>query len=163
MNEIEDLIRTRLLSFQSADPTRPTLAELVGVSSSYAGSDGQIFLREAPSDLDPNTMWIVLRFLDQRGASIDGGMVDNAILEFEAFGHGPQFQDDVNLAVDLAREAWLHWIADSDDIIIARLPYGRIEVPYTNAQNPGDRSLNRTRILLPFLVAPQYLTQYANQ
>jgi len=163
MNEILELIRTRLLNFQSADSSRPTIAELVGASGgSYSGSDGQLFLDRAPSDLDPDTMWIVMRLLDQRGAPIDGGVVDNAVAEVEAYGHGPQFADDVLMIIDLAEEAWLYWMHYTDDIIIARKPYGRITVPYSNAQNPGDRDLNRTRILLPFLVAPQYLTQYLN-
>lgn len=157
-----DDIRTRLLTFESMDTNRPTLAELVGASSSYAGSDGQVFLRQAPSDLDPDTMWIVLRLLDQRGRQVDGGLVDQGVVEFEAYGHGPAFADDVEMAASLAEEAWLYWIQTGSDIIIARKPYGRIDVPYSNAQNPGDRDLNRIRILLPFLVAPQYLTQYAN-
>jgi hypothetical protein len=162
MNDILDIIRARLLSFQSEDALRPTLAEIVGASSSYAGSDGQVFLTRAPSDLDPDTMWVVLRFIDERGAPIDGRVVSRAVLEFEAYGHGPAFQDDVMLAVDIAVEAWLSWMHIENDLIIARQPYGRIEVPYTNAQNPGDRDLNRIRILFPFTVAPQYLTQYTN-
>jgi hypothetical protein len=162
MNEILDTIRARLLNFQSMDGTRPTLAELVGASSSYAGSDGQVFLLRAPADLDPDTMWLVLRLIDERGAPIDGRVVSRAVVEAEAYGHGPAFQDDVMLAIDLITEAWYAWMHTSDDLIIARQPYGRIELPYSNAQNPGDRDLNRIRILLPFTVAPEYLMQYAN-
>jgi hypothetical protein len=159
MQAIEDEIRIRLLTFEPLTVASPTLAELVGVSSDYAGSDGNVFWNQVPSDLDKDALWITLRLIDALPGGADGGMLQDPVIEFRAFGHGRHRQSEVDELVDIAHQAWWNWIGDT---VIARHPYGRRIISYDSADNPGDRELVSTLVYLPFTVAPQFLTQYIN-
>lgn len=150
---IIDAIRLRLLSYTPL--AGPDLLSLLGSSSTSAGSDGHVFIDRAPDDLPRGSKWIVLETSFNRGGA-DGGLLRSGRCEVTLHGHGRQTQADLEDAADVIEQAWRRWI-DTPDVLIARDPTSRLNVPFTNAPDFVDRERVVIRLTLPFVVAPTFL------
>lgn len=146
-------IRTRLLTF--TPQTGSTLAVLLGTLTG-AGSDGKLYLNAAPDTV--TYPYGVLRLIGRDPDGDDGRFLQKPIAELH-FYHRPRSNTAACEALaDRVEEAWHHWVATTGDIISARAIEGRVTITFSD---PADRELVCVRMLLPFRVAPSYLTRYA--
>lgn len=150
-----NIIRSRLLTFVPASGS--TLAVLLGSTASGAGSDGKLYLNQAPDDV--TGFWAVLRLIDAPPLGFDGGFLLKATCELILYGRPRSQQSAVERMADRVQEAWLNWSYTETGGHVSALDIAsRISVPYAE---PADRELVAIRLLLPFRCAPQFLTQYA--
>lgn len=150
---IADTIRDRLIGFTPV--VGPDLVALLGSSSSSAGSDGHVFLDQAPNDLPPADKWAILRISWSRG-SADGGRLRDGVCECTLYGKGRHTQPDLEDAADVIEQAWRLWIDAGP--LVARHVTSRLIVPFDNAPEYVDRERVQIRLLLPFTAAPDFLT-----
>lgn len=147
-------IRTRLLTFTPASGS--TLATLLGSTTSGSGSDGKLFLNQAPDGI--TGFYGVLRLYDEFQQGMDGGFLLRCQAELILYGRPRAQQGAVERMADVVQQAWL-WFDSTqvDGVLIADRTMSRMSIPY---EDPADRELVAIRLLLPFRVAPQYLVQY---
>lgn len=147
-------IRERLLTFTPA--TGDTLATMLGSTTEGAGSDGKLYLAQAPDGVQHP--YGLLRLIDLIPQGEDGRYMLRGVTELQFF-HRPRR----NMALcesyaDRASEAWLRWVSPTDGLSALRVE-GRATITYTE---PADRELVQVRLLLPFRSTPAYLAQYAS-
>jgi hypothetical protein len=151
------IIRNRLLTFA---PTGggTTLAVRLGSTASGSGSDGKLFLNQAPDSL--TGLWAVLRVVDAPITGFDGGFLLRATAELIVYGRPRSAMASVEACVDVAVEAWHGWAyGEAGGHISATDPTNRFPIPYQS--DPADRELCAVRVLLPFRCTPIFLTRYA--
>lgn len=157
MTGVLQAIRTRLLTYQPP-ASASTLAVLLGSTSVGAGSDGKLFLNQAPDSI--SGFWAILRLIDAPQTGLDGGFMIRATCELQFFAQGRKNQAAVERMADTALQAWTGWL-DTDaagNCIAARDITNRFAVPY---EDPADRELVQIRMLLPFMTTPAFLTTVA--
>lgn len=159
--DIVETIRRHLLTFQPLGGG-PSVVDLIGTSGSSAGSDGHIFIDQAPDDLDEDSIWLILAVQTLGPGPADGGGLRRGTLELTAYAYGRSRTRELEVIIDIVEQAWLNWMHVSDGSIIARPPFGRYTPSFEDAPSPIDREQSQVRILLPFVVNPSYLTQYLN-
>lgn len=150
------IVRSRLLTFA---PTGggTTLKVRLGSTSTGSGSDGKLFLDQAPDNL--TGLWAVLRIIDAPIQGFDGGFLIKATAELIVYGHPRKLASSVRACADVAIEAWHDWLyTETGGVIVASDVTNRFTIPYAE---PADRELVAERLLLPFRVAPIFLTRYA--
>lgn len=148
-------IRSRLLTFAPMGGGA-TLATLLGSTASGSGSDGKLFLNQAPDSI--SGFWAVLRLVDLPQQGFDGGFLLKGQAELILYGRPRRLQSDVERMADLVVEAWLSWMYTASGHISAMDITSRFTIDY---EAPADRELVAVRLLLPFRCAPTFLTQYA--
>jgi hypothetical protein len=149
------IVRNRLLTFTPASGS--TLATLLGSTSSGSGSDGKLFVGQAPDNL--TGAWGIIRIIDAPQQGFDGGFMIRATAELMLYQQGRRNQAAVERMADVATQAWLDWIYSENGAVIAsERVASRFTVPY---EEPADRELVAVRLLLPFRCVPQFLLQYA--
>jgi hypothetical protein len=148
------ILRSRLLTFTPA--TGSTLATLLGSTTSGAGSDGKLYLNQAPDNL--TGFYGVLRLIDAPQTGMDGGFLMRCTAELILYGRPRNQQSAVERMADVVQQAWL-WYGDTEvnGVLITDRVINRFTIPY---EEPADRELVAVRMLLPFRLAPQYLVQY---
>lgn len=150
------IIRTRLLSFAPA--TGSTLATQLGSTASGAGSDGKLYLNQAPDNI--TGFWGVLRLINAPQEGMDGGLMLRCEAELILYAQGRTNQSAVERMADTVEQAWLWYgYAEVNGTIIAGKITNRFPIPY---QPPADRELVAIRLVLPFRTTPQFLVQYAD-
>jgi hypothetical protein len=150
------IIRTRLLSFTPTGGT--TLAVQLGSTASGAGSDGKLYLNQAPDDV--TGFWGVLRLINAPQEGMDGGLMLRCEAELILYGQGRRYQSQVERMADTVEQAWLWYgYAEVNGTIIAGKITNRFPIPF---QTPADRELVAIRLVLPFRTTPQFLVQYAD-
>jgi hypothetical protein len=98
-------IRTRLLTFTpEADST---LATLLGSTASGSGSDGKLFLNQAPDDV--TGFWGVLRLIDAPQQGMDGGFLFRCTAELILYTRGRKYHATVERMADVVQQAWLYY------------------------------------------------------
>jgi hypothetical protein len=138
-----------------------TLAAMLGTATG-AGSDGKLYLDEAPDGMAKP--YGVMRLIDKRPQGDDGrylsrGFVEVIFYDHDRSGHSTTPKQFVNACADRVEEAWLRWEASGTDQTLRAGPIeSRFTIPYTD---PVDRSLKAVRLLLGFHVVPGHLAQYA--
>lgn len=150
------IIRNRLLTF---DPSAGggTLATRLGSTSTGSGSDGKLFLNQAPDDV--TSFWAVLRIIDALPSGTDGGFMIKATAELILYGRPRAKMATVEAMADVVMEAWRRWSYDETGGHLSAMTItNRNTIPYTE---PADRELCAVRLLLPFRCAPIFLTQYS--
>jgi hypothetical protein len=149
------ILRTRLLSFSPVSGS--SLATLLGSTSSGAGSDGKLYLNQAPQDL--TGFWGILRLIDAPQTGMDGGFLLRCTAELMLYGRPRSQQSAVERMADVAEQAWLNYsYAEISGVIITDRATNRFSVPF---EEPADRELVAIRLLLPFRTTPRFLAQYA--
>lgn len=152
---VKQIIRTRLLTFTPQSGT--SLATRLGATSSGSGVDGKLFFSQAPDNL--TGFWAVLRIIDAPVAGFDGGFLIRATAELIVYGRPRKMEPQVEACADVAMEAWLNYrYTEVGGVFLADDPTNRFTIPY---EEPADRELVAVRVLLPFRVAPIFLTRYA--
>lgn len=155
---VQRLIRTRLLGFTSISGGS-SLATLIGSTTSGSGSDGKIFLNQAPDDV--TGFWAILRVIDDPKDGADGRLMIRATAELQLFGRPRRVQAQVEAMADLVEEAWMNFShTEIDGHLSAMGVSNRFAVPYES--DPADRELVQVRLLLYFRCVPQFLLKYAN-
>jgi hypothetical protein len=155
---VQQIIRTRLLTFV---PTGggTTLKVRLGSTVTGSGSDGKLFLNQAPDSVLSSGLWAVLRIIDAPLAGMDGGLMIRATAELMIYGRPRSSQSSVESCGDVIYEAWHNYRhGESGGVIIASDITNRFMIPY---REPADRDLVALRLLLPFRCAPIFLTRYA--
>jgi hypothetical protein len=153
---VELIARYQLLTFAPSGGGA-TLRTRLGSTASGSGSDGKLFLGQAPDDV--TGLWAVLRTIDAPVEGFDGGYLIRATLEVIFYGRSRNVSAQVEACADVAMEAWHNWsYAEVGGIIIASDATNRFTIPYTE---PADRELNAVRLLLPLRCSPIFLTRYA--
>lgn len=153
-------IRTRLLTFAPGGGGA-TLATLLGSTATGSGSDGKLFLNQAPDSFastGSGAFWAVLRLVDLPQQGFDGGFLLKGQAELILYGRPRRLQSDVERMADLVVEAWLNWMYTASGHISAMDITSRFTIDY---EAPADRELVAVRLLLPFRCAPTFLTQYS--
>lgn len=150
------IIRHRLLTFT---PTGggTTLATRIGSTTSGSGSDGKLFLDQAPEGI--TGFWGILRIIDAPISGFDGGFLIHATAELILYGRPRKQQASVESMADVITEAWHDYLySETGGHISAQDVTNRFTIPYTE---PADRELVAVRLLLPFRCSPIFLTRYA--
>lgn len=154
---ILQLVRTRLLSFVSVSGGQ-TLATRLGSTASGSGSDGKLFLDQAPDDV--TGFWAVLRLLDAPRDGADGRLMIKGTFELQLFAHARKNAAAVRAMADLVEEAWHGYVyTEVDGHLSAMGVQNRFPVPYE--ADPALRELVQIRMLLDFRCTPQFLLKYA--
>jgi hypothetical protein len=148
-------IRNRLLTFAPMGGGA-TLKVLIGSTTSGSGSDGKLFLNQAPDNI--SGFWGILRLIDFPQTGFDGGFLIRGQAELILYGRPRKVQSDVERMADLVTEAWLHWATNASGHISATAIQSRFAIPY---EEPADRELVAVRLVLPFRCIPSFLLQYA--
>jgi hypothetical protein len=150
---LERTARTRLLTFVPSSAS--TLATLLGSTASGAGSDGKLYLNQAPDDV--TGFWGVMRLIDYSQQGTDGGFMVRGALEVMLYGRPRSQQSAVERMADVVTEAWNHYsyTEATGRCLVARDVSNRATVPY---QAPADRDLVAVRQLLLFMATPSFLT-----
>lgn len=153
---VELIVRSRLLTF-SPTGGGSTLAVRLGSTASGSGSDGKLFLEQAPDNL--TGLWAVLRTIDAPTTGFDGGFMKKGTFELIVYGKPRNQMASVKACVDVVEEAWHNYLyTEAGGHISALDPSNRFSIPYAA---PADRELVATRILLPFRCTPIFLSRYA--
>jgi hypothetical protein len=155
MTAVLNTIKSHLLSFTSAGGGS-TLATLLGSTTSGSGSDGKLFLNQAPDNL--TGFWAILKIQDAPQQGFDGGMMIRGQAELIFYAQGRRNQAAIERMADLVTEAWHLWAYDASGHISAMHITSRFPIPYLD---PADRELIAVRLLLPFRCVPTFLSQYA--
>lgn len=147
-------IRSRLLTFVPSGSS--TLATLLGSTSSGAGSDGKLYLVQAPDNI--TGFYGVMRVLDMPQEGLDGGAMVRGMVELILYGRPRSQQSAVERMADVATEAWTNWLYTevTGNCIAARDVDNRISMPPFG--EPADRELVAVRLLLRFMATPSFLT-----
>lgn len=154
---VQHIIRNRLLTF-TPDGGGPTLRTLIGSTASGSGSDGKLFLNQAPDDL--TGFWGVLRVIDAPVQGGDGGFMIKATAELILYGLSRKTQAQVEAMADTVMQAWRKWAyGEAGGTIVSSEITSRFVIPY--ASDPADREVVAIRLLLPFRCTPIFLTRYA--
>jgi hypothetical protein len=153
---VELIARSRLLTF-SPTGGGTTLAVRLGSTSSGSGSDGKLYLNQAPDSL--TGLWAVFRIIDAPNIGFDGGFMIKATAELICYGRPRNQMAAVEACVDVCCEAWHDYhYQESGGHFSSMGPTNRFPIPYAD---PADRELCAVRVLLPFRVTPIFLTRYA--
>jgi len=147
-------IRSHLLTFTPQSGS--TLAVLLGSTSTGSGSDGKIFISQAPDNIEG--FWAILRLIDYPQQGFDGGFLIRGQAELILYGRGRAQMAAVERMADLVTEAWLRWATNASGHISATAIQNRFAIPY---EEPADRELVAVRLVLPFRCIPSFLLQYA--
>lgn len=153
---VKQLIRTRLLTFT---PTGggTTLATRLGSTTSGSGSNGKLFLDQAPDDV--TGLWAVLRIINAPITGFDGGFMIKADAELILYGRPRKMAAEVEAAADVCMEAWHDYLYTESGGHFSTLDVtNRFTIPYVE---PADRELHAVRLVLPFRCTPIFLTRYA--
>lgn len=154
-------VRTRLLTFVpvAAHPVggTNTLRQRLGTTASGAGSDGKLYISQAP---DPALYpYGLLRWLPGRTAGDDGGFQTRLQAELMLYHYERKNEPIISAMMDVAAQAWRDYVATAtDDTIVAQRITVRGIVPY---EAPADRELVCGRMLLPMYATPYYQAQYS--
>lgn len=151
-----NIIRTRLLTYVPENGT--TLAMLLGSTSSGAGSDGKLYLDQAPDNL--TGYYGVLRLLEAPTGGFNGGKMLRGLIECHLYGkpRTPQTVTALHRMADVVTLAWQRYLYTENtdaNCVIARDVESRVVVFF---EAPADRELVLCRLLLPFATVPQFLT-----
>jgi hypothetical protein len=150
------IIRNRLLTFAPSGGGT-TLAVRLGSTSTGSGSDGKLYLNQAPDDT--TGLWAVLRVVDAPVTGFDGGHMIRGLAEVIVYGRPRRMQATVEGCADVICEAWHDYLySESGGHLSTTDPESRFPITY---QEPADRELVAVRLLLPFRVTPIFLTRYA--
>lgn len=145
------IARSRLLTF--TPPSGGTLATRLGSTVTGSGSDGKLFLDQAPDKIEG--LWAILRLIDAPVQGFDGGNLIRAQLELILYGRPRKMAAQVRACADVAQQAWRHYsYTETNGVFIADAVTSRFTIPYTE---PADRELVAERLLLPFRVVPSFL------
>jgi hypothetical protein len=154
---VQLIIRNRLLTF-TPEGGGPTLRTLIGSTASGSGSDGKLYLNQAPDDL--TGFWGVFRVIDAPVQGADGGFMIRATAELILYGLTRKTQAQVEAMADTIMQAWNNWsYVEEGGTIIASKITSRFPIPYVS--DPADREVVAIRMLLPFRCTPIFLTRYA--
>lgn len=146
-------IRSRLLTFVPSGGS--SLATLLGSTTSGAGSDGKLYLNQAPDSV--TGFYAVLRLIDAPQVGLDGGFMIRGACELMLYGRPRSQQSAVERMADNVVAAWRDWVYTeaTGNCIASRDVASRLVVPYLE---PADRDLVAVRLVLNFMTAPSFLT-----
>jgi hypothetical protein len=157
---ILQLARTRLLTFVSISGGS-SLATRLGATASGSGSDGKLFLDQAPDSVTSSGFWGILRTIDEPPDGADGGLMLKGAFELQLFARGRTNAAAMRGMADLCVEAWHGWVHTEVGGHISSMGVtNRFMVPYES--DPADRELVQVRMLLAFRCTPMFLLKYTN-
>jgi hypothetical protein len=152
------IIRNRLLTFT---PTGggTTLATRLGSTSTGSGSDGKLFIDQAPDTV--TGLWAVLHVIDAPESGFDGGFLIRAQVELMIYGRPRSSQATVKSCADVVAEAWhAFYYSEAGGHVSGTGVLNRSTIPYTS--DPADRDLVAVRLVLGVRCTPIFLTRYAS-
>lgn len=145
---IEQAIRTRLLTYNS-NALRTALGTTTG-----AGSDGKLYLDQPPDSV--SYPFGVMRFIDLPVVGLDGGAMMRGTCEVILYGRPRAQGATLKEAGVMLLAAWRDFASTEGN---ARGLFARdaASVALVQYLDPNDRELVACRVLLPFMVTPDFL------
>jgi hypothetical protein len=157
---IEQLIRTRILTFVSVSGGAD-FATRIGSTASGSGSDGKLFIDQAPDSVLSSGSWAILRILDAPPNGADGRLMIKGTAELMIHARPRKAAAEVKAMATLVQEAWRGYAyteVGGHFSAMGSVPAPGM-IPYTS--DPADRELVTYRLLLEFRCTPQFLLKYA--
>lgn len=150
-------LRSRLLDFSRLEGE--TLAEILGSTDTGSGSDGKLYIVQAPDNVTTvsPSRWGVMALKNRRTGGTEQSARDLIELEVMLFARPRSQQAAMEEAADACDEAMLRYQNLDADLVGN---WGRLRNTLPVMTEPADREVVQIRLMYTLVVYPDHLTQY---
>ena len=156
--DLKATLRTHLLTFTRLQGD--TLADILGRTTTGAGSDGKFFWRRAPDNVTKPeyapSRWAVALLKNGR-ANAESPVRWIWDLEVTLFGRPTNQEAALDEAADACDEAMLAYVNNSDDLVGS---WGKMRSTMPVFPSPADSEVVQIRLVYPLVVYAGNLLQY---